>query len=364
MLTFDVETMPPFHPYAIMACAASGNAWYAWISPWLLGETEDPQQLIPLGDPKISRVVVGHNVSYDRGRVLEEYSLEGTRNRFIDTMALHVAVKGISSHQRPAWMKYRKLKQTEQQQQQEARETVMDLLEDYDQKHSDEVDGVKKEELRRLRQEMEESLPGLHDAEADGGATEVDLSSKRWEDLTSANSLADVAKLHCGILMDKTIRNDFMTHTPADIRDNLADYLGYCANDVDVTHQVYAKAFPAFLQACPHPVSFAGILTMGSSFLPVNEEWEVYLERAEVVYREMEEGVKAKLKTLAEEAKEMMDLEGEGGRWKDDVWLSQLDWTPKVAGKSRGIDPLQSVSRSVRSTSPHIYVSTRPMCSQ
>ncbi|KAF9244920.1 hypothetical protein BU15DRAFT_27260, partial [Melanogaster broomeanus] len=51
MLVFDVETMPPYHPYAIMACAASKNAWYSWISPWLLGETEEAQHLIPLGEP-------------------------------------------------------------------------------------------------------------------------------------------------------------------------------------------------------------------------------------------------------------------------------------------------------------------------
>ncbi|KAJ8502503.1 hypothetical protein ONZ45_g11688 [Pleurotus djamor] len=77
MLVFDVETLPNEHPYAIMACAASPNAWYAWISPWLLKQSEDPQQLIPFGSNSAPRVVVGHNVSYDRARILEEYNLEG-----------------------------------------------------------------------------------------------------------------------------------------------------------------------------------------------------------------------------------------------------------------------------------------------
>jgi DNA polymerase gamma 1 len=106
MLTFDVETMPPYHPYAVMACAASKNAWYSWISPWLLGESVEPQHLIPFGDPLVPRVVVGHNVCYDRARILEEYSLRGTQSRFLDTMALHVVVKGISSQWRPAWMRH------------------------------------------------------------------------------------------------------------------------------------------------------------------------------------------------------------------------------------------------------------------
>lgn len=345
MLTFDVETMPNYHPYAIMACAVSQNAWYAWISPWLLGESEDPQQLIPLGDPSTARVIVGHNVSYDRGRILEEYSLESTKNRFIDTMALHVAVGGISSHQRPAWMKYRKSKEAEQEQQEEAVEAIVQLIQTVDRRQSEEVDASKKEELRRLRQQMEESLPSFHQDDGSGDpALEADISSNRWEDLTSANSLADVAKLHCGITMDKEIRNDFMKLTPQAIRENITDYLGYCATDVHVTHQVYAKTLPAFLQACPHPVSFAGILTMGSAFLTVNEEWEAYLDRAETVYREMEEGVKKKLRVLAEDARKLMDEEE---KWKGDPWLSQLDWTPKVAGKSRGVHPPEVRPRSL-----------------
>jgi len=40
-----------------------------------LGESDDPQHLIPLGDPSVPRVVVGHNVSFDRARIKEEYSV-------------------------------------------------------------------------------------------------------------------------------------------------------------------------------------------------------------------------------------------------------------------------------------------------
>ena len=340
MLAFDVETMPNVHPYAIMACAASPNGWYSWVSPWLLAETDDPQQLIPLGSPSTPRIVVGHNVSYDRARVLEEYHLHPTKNRFLDTMALHVAVKGISSHQRPAWMKHRKSKQTEQEQQEEAVEAVVELVQDVERRHLEEVDGLKKEELRRLRQAMEETLPGLHNG-SDCETAEAEISSKRWEDLTSANSLADVAKLHCHITMDKEIRKDFMSLTRADIRGSVIDYLAYCATDVDVTRRVYAAVFPAFLSRCPHPVSFAGILTMGSSFLTVDQDWEAYIQRAENVYREMENGVKNKLKQLAEDARLLMDKEE---LWKDDPWLGQLDWTPKVAKKSRGVYPTKEAS--------------------
>jgi DNA polymerase gamma 1 len=343
MLTFDVETMPSYHPYAIMACAASKNAWYAWISPWFLNESEDPEQMIPLGDPSTPRVVVGHNVSYDRGRLREEYNLESTKTRFLDTMALHVAVKGISSHQRPAWMKYRKSKEKAKERQEETVEAVVELMHDVEQQHFQESDIVKREELRRIRQDMEETLPQLQADDSDAATTEAEITSKRWEDITSANSLADVAKLHCRIHMDKEIRNDFMMNTPTEIRDNIHDYLNYCANDVFVTHAVFSQALPQFLSACPHPVSFAGILTMGSSFLTVDASWEKYLEDAERTYRELDEKVKKRLVELTEEAKGMMGSE----KWREDVWLSQLDWTPKVAGKSRGVFPVE-VSTVIR----------------
>jgi DNA polymerase gamma 1 len=337
VLTFDVETMPPYHPYAIMACAASKNAWYSWISPWLLGESAEQQHLIPLGDTLSPRVVIGHNVCYDRARILEEYSLHGTQSRFLDTMALHVAVNGISSHQRPAWMKHRKSKETQKVHRAEAVEAVIELMRDAEFKHDQEDDEIKREELRRLRADLEESLPQLEAVDTD--AMEADLSSKRWEDLTSANSLADVAKLHCNIDMDKVIRNDFMKSTPEEIKDNIHDYLNYCAQDVFVTHAVFSKVLPAFLDRCPSPVSFAGILTMGSSFLTVNESWESYLADADRAYKELDGKVKRRLVELADQAKDRMEDES----WKDDPWLSQLDWTPKVAGKSRGVVPAEQV---------------------
>ena len=69
--------------------------------------------------------------------------------------------------------------------------------------------------------------------------------------------------------------------------------------------------------------------------LTVNEEWESYIANAERAYKELEDKVKTRLIELAREARAMMESE----EWKKDVWLSQLDWTPKVAGKSRGIVP-------------------------
>ncbi|KAJ7090279.1 DNA polymerase family A-domain-containing protein [Mycena belliarum] len=346
-LVFDVETLPNYHPYAIMACAASPSAWYAWVSPWLLGESEDPVQLIPLGDPSVPRIIVGHNVSYDRGRAKEEYHLGGTKNRWLDTMALHVAVQGISSNQRPAWMKWRKERQAEKEREDEARMALGEMLQEVTTRWKSEKSTDRKQELGKLKDRIEESLVSQpsssalpQDLEIAPDGEEDEASAKTWESLTSINSLADVAALHHVTLSSpKSTRDDFMKLPPSAILASLPDYLSYCASDVQATHTIYTKVLPAFLAQCPHPVSFAGILSMGSSFLCVDEGWEHYLEQAEGVYLSLEKAVKNRLAGLATQAMSLFLENPQEERWKDDVWLSQLDWTPKVASKSRGVFP-------------------------
>jgi len=100
VLTFDVEAMPAYHPYAIMACTTLKKTWYTLnitqVS-WGIGWATTSHS----GDTFFPRVIAGHGVCYDRARILEEYSLHGIQSRFRDTMTLNVAVSGISFYQRP-----------------------------------------------------------------------------------------------------------------------------------------------------------------------------------------------------------------------------------------------------------------------
>ncbi|KAF8515492.1 hypothetical protein BU17DRAFT_93485 [Hysterangium stoloniferum] len=265
LLVFDVETLPNYSPFAIMACAASPTAWYAWIS-WHLNERTDPEQLVPLGDP---RIVVGHNISYDRAHTLEEYRLEHPGTRWLDTMTLHIAVNGISSHQRPAWSQYRKRKL--------ANCTMRDEA----------VESEKRRELKQQAADLSKSSPpeAIHEV---GGEEERDSSEsakKRWEDSTAVDSLAGVACLH-SILAD-------LSFSPT-----------YCASDVAVTHEVFRKTLAAFLERCPNPVSFAGMCSMGSSFFPVNETWEEYLRLVDEQYHTLDHKVVIALRKLVDEARQ------------------------------------------------------------
>ena len=322
VVSFDVEVLYRLSPYPTMATAVTPNAWYSWLSASIFEssptETPEPKprwdrripdhhphDLIPLFKGPTPRIVIGHNVGYDRARVLEEYNLGRSPTRWLDTLSLHVATRGITSVQRPAWIKHRKNQREKVLQENEVLSHVQELAE----AHGN-VD---------LAQSVIE-----HSISNEG---ELDSAQKTWEDVTSVNSLAEVAALHCGYNVDKSIRNRFgddeITHA-SKIRPELHDLLTYCASDVRITHDVYQKILPLFLDNCPHPASFAGVLSMGSSFLPVNESWGQYLEDAETKYREMDEGVRKALKTTAEQLRK-------AGPTSGDPWHSQMDWTPKSA---------------------------------
>lgn len=119
-LVFDVEVCMSCGKAPTLATAVSHRAWYGWVSQSLIDGTSKPIDLhqyntdflIPLESTnknpqnkltehmKKPKVVVGHNVSFDRARLKEQYWLEKTGTRFIDTMSLHMCVSGLTSYQR------------------------------------------------------------------------------------------------------------------------------------------------------------------------------------------------------------------------------------------------------------------------
>ncbi|KAJ1335586.1 DNA polymerase gamma 1 [Microdochium nivale] len=317
MLCFDVEVMWKESSFAVMACALGPEAWYAWLSPWLLGESESDRHLVPLGDPTIDRVIVGHNVGYDRARVAEEYSLQQTRNCFIDTMSLHVAVNGMCSQQRPTWMKHQKSR--------EMRDRI-----------AKETDSVEIEHLL---------------ATVDIREDEEEL----WVERSSVNSLRDVAQFHLNVKIDKAARNEFSTRDRAEICGKLDELLDYCAADVAITHRVYKIVFPNFLKTCPHPVSFAALRNMSSVILPVDRSWDSYIASAENTYLELSNAVVERLVSLTETA---LEIKGDETKWRADPWLRQLDWSGQeikmVKGKKKN-DPPRPALRQKKPGMPKWY---------
>ena len=75
--------------------------------------TQTPDTMIPLGSDDSPRLVIGHNVGYDRVRLAEDYRLEKTGTRYLDTMALHIALAGMTSQQRLVWNSCKNLSKEE-----------------------------------------------------------------------------------------------------------------------------------------------------------------------------------------------------------------------------------------------------------
>ena len=242
-LVFDVEVMYHRSPFAVICTAVSSKAWYGWVSPLLTNFAIDPsyddwEHLIPFDCLRNPKLLVGYNVSYDRARVREEYNIKQSQAFYLDGMALHVATSGISSQQRPMWHKHNKAKKT-----------------------------------------TEEELELFVQSELD-----QELSDDPWLNKGSPNSLASVAKFHCGIDVDKSDREFFETTEPQDIIDNFDMLMDYCAKDVDATFKITAELFPRFRKKIPHPVSFAALRHLGTLVLPTTKKWDSYVLTAEDCY--------------------------------------------------------------------------------
>lgn len=77
-----------------------------------------------------------------------------------------------------------------------------------------------------------------------------------------------------------------------------------------------------FTARCPHTVTLAGMLEMGVSYLPVNQNWERYLAEAQSTYEELQREMKKSLMDLANDACQLVS----GERYKEDPWLWDLEW--------------------------------------
>ncbi|KAL2257889.1 hypothetical protein VTK26DRAFT_9006 [Humicola hyalothermophila] len=317
MLAFDTEVMWKESPFAVMACAATPEAWYAWLSPWLLGETENDHQLVPLGDPTRERVIVGHNVGFDRARILEEYDLQQTRNSFLDTMSLHVAVNGMCSQQRPTWMRHKK--------------------------------------NRELRDKISKESSNIELVDLLNNGAFTAEEEELWVERSSINSLRDVAKFHLDVSIDKELRNSFGELDREGVLNKLDELLTYCAADVAITHRVYQIVFPNFLRVCPHPVSFAALRHIASVILPVDKSWDSYIANAEATYHRLSDAVQERLISLTEKALEIKD---DAEKWSTDPWMKQLDWSGQeikmVKGKRKG-DPPRPAARQKLPGMPKWY---------
>lgn len=223
--------------------------------------------------PNRSRLAVAHFAAYDRARVLEQYRLYGSPVRVLDTMSLHIATSGLSSQQTFLWHKARKA------------------------------------------------------WESGTGPKEME-----WANNSSPPSLKECYGLWCSGELSKEDRDTFVEGEMIDIATDFDVLMRYCASDCAATFYVFKKLLPTFLDACPHPVTFAGMLEMATAYLPVDESWVDYCQRAQMAY---DDRMYEDSEILPHLAQQLSYRARDREFWEPDLWLTHLDWelpTEKYAG--------------------------------
>ncbi|OON18699.1 DNA-directed DNA polymerase, partial [Opisthorchis viverrini] len=235
-----------------------------------LSTNETLDSLIPLYDSKDTsrpKCVIGHFVSFDRARLLEEYYLQGTGTRFLDTLSFHVAVSGLTSTQRH--------------------------LKTAASKH------LFNNKLWQKYMSTHGETSKLNDVEE-----HANVMGLQWISETSLNNLTDVYRLYCAKEppQDKTARSVFECGTRQEVQTRFQELMRYCATDVSMTYEVFQKLLPLFKERFPHPATLYGMLEMGSMYLPINDSWSKFQENADRKFAENEQRQKQLLMQLADQA--------------------------------------------------------------
>ncbi|CAH8834474.1 unnamed protein product [Trichobilharzia szidati] len=305
---FDIEVLVKEGHAPTMAVALTPEGWYSWTSKRLschdkpLGN-DVFDSLIPIygsKDKNTSKCIVGHFVSYDRARISEEYLLDATGIRFVDTLSLHVAVSGLTSTQR--------------------------FLKTSADKHLFNNKTWQEYMGKRADSQTLDSKPD----------TEAFVMDLEWLSETSLNSLGDIYRLYCKKEppQNKELRSVFESGTIEDVHSNFQSLFKYCATDVLMTYEILKVLWPIFKERFPHPASFYGLLEIGSMYLPINDNWLKFQKTADHAYEENISRQKKLLMQLADQALAKYSGDSSEG-YKNDPWLWDLDWSkPKIKCKT------------------------------
>ncbi|RWS26953.1 DNA polymerase subunit gamma-1-like protein [Leptotrombidium deliense] len=280
-----------------MATAVSKKYWYSWCSSRLIDAKNcsdylsfiqsDSEarltDLIQMGRfTHKERLLIGHNVSFDRSFVKEQYDIKGEKTRFMDTMSLHIALSGLTGYQRSLSFSYNVAK-------------------------------------KRAQKQTNEDSNGFVDFESNGRPNPLS-----WAKNGSLNNLVDVYRFYCDKELSKEQRDIFVKGSLSDIKDNFQNLMTYCAKDVIATFEVFQEQWKQFTYRFPHPVTLAGMLEMSVMYLPVNtSNWKRYLEESQTTYDDMERELTLNLQHLANDTCRLLKNE----EYRNDIWLWDLDWS-------------------------------------
>jgi DNA polymerase gamma 1 len=324
--TYDTETYVHGGAFPIIGTAMSAKATYIWlaselIDPSIPEDKWDQHSLIPIGE---GRFVAGHNISYDRVRAREGYSLDRTKpeNFYFDTLSAHIGVSGLASGQR--WLYVLAGKDPE------------DLTE---------------EEKRKLRY------------------------APKWLDEGSTNSLVATYNFHVYEVRkffgddvqplgqgDKQVRDIFVKATHlSQIKQMLTEAVDYAVKDAFYTAELFQAIWPKYLDATPSPVALCGHYHLNGSVIPLVPQWEEWIQNVEKTFDEHNKEMTKLCQDLVweyyDEWRDRYFAEpGMAESWvRKDPWLTQLNWEVKTT-KGKYAHVPEWVRPFVRNPEEHIGV--------
>ena len=290
--TYDTETYVHGGAFPIIGTALSAKAAYIWlaselIDPSLPEDKWDQHALIPIGE---NRFVVGHNISYDRVRAREGYSLDRTKpeNFYFDTLSAHIGVSGLAGGQR--WLYVLAGKDPE---------------------------NLTEEEKRKLRY------------------------APKWLDEGSTNSLVAAYNFHVYEVRkyfgddafqlgkeDKAVRDIFVKATDlSQIRQMLTEAVEYAVKDAYYTAELFQALWPKYLDSTPSLVGLCGHYHLNGSIIPLVPDWEDWIKGVERTFEEHNNEMTTLCQNLVKKYyTEWQEAEDQRTYEKSDAWLAQLDW--------------------------------------
>jgi len=215
LMVLDTETVPSEDGdrwYPFLAVARTRSGLYVW---W-----GDGTKLVDIGP---GNTIVAHNACYDRSMVAQSYVFRDD-TKWLDTLSLATAVRGVSGQQVPAWIASQK----------------------------------------------------------------KNWKVERWvEEYPGGLSLSALYKFYTGQILEKDERNSIVELGRDYLKKaNMTDAFHYCLTDVNATRTILGHLWYEWLESCPSPLSLKGMLIMSQEKIPIGDGWNAFLERAEEVYQE------------------------------------------------------------------------------
>ncbi|CAJ0587208.1 unnamed protein product, partial [Mesorhabditis spiculigera] len=284
-----------------LGLALSNKAWYSWCSARLIRldfpypkyiTKKNLVQLSGGSEDTTKRLIVGHNIGYDRARSQEPYLEKRTGIRYMDTMCMGVSMYGMADHQQglynkddiaePTWSQFMR----------------------------------KPKDLGEIRKVEDQWRPTTTRVAL------TDLSRFLVNKHQQKDQLSEAIRS-----LSKSTRNDFVNYDVTHFREGTGNFevsMDYCAKDVLATAKIFQLMWPVYKEMYPSPISTFGYLNMGDARLPINKNWPLFYKDAEDQARTQKTESSAGYVAAARELYDSAD--------GSDLWLWTEDWDQNKKG--------------------------------